>query len=224
MLSCDAMELPFSRSEFLQVFVEYNQAIWPLQVIARALGGVVLVLLFLDKAWCDRKIAGLLVLFWTIMGIGYHWLFFSAINAAAYLFGGLFLVATLIFSIEGVIRNRIRFRMLWHLQGWLAMALLAYSLVACPIIGLMATHPYPETPLFGVAPCPTVIFTLGLLLLSTHPRPLLLAAVPVFWAAIGGSAAVFLHVPQDWGLFVAAVVWVAAWIGECRASSLRMSL
>ena len=88
-------------------------------------------------------------------------------------------------------------------------------------MGLMATHPYPETPLFGVAPCPTTIFTLGLLLLASHPRPMLLAAVPILWAAIGGSAAVLINVPQDWGLLVAGLIWLAAWIRERTASGPR---
>lgn len=62
-----------------------------------------------------------------------------------------------------------------------------------PLIGLIVTHPYPETPSFGVAPCPTTIFTLGLLLLVRHPRPWLLAAVPLLWSVLGGSAAFILN-------------------------------
>jgi len=155
------------------------------------------------------------------MGIGYQWLFFTRINTAAYLFGGLFLVAALIFMVEGAIRNRIHFQMHWDLRGWLAMMLFAYSLFVYPIMGLMATHPYPETPLFGVAPCPTTIFTLGLLLLASHPRPMLLAAVPILWAAIGGSAAVLINVPQDWGLLVAGLIWLVAWIRQRTASGPR---
>lgn len=205
------MQLPFSRLEFLQVFVEYNQSIWPLQIIAAALGVLALMLLFVHEAWADRTIAGILVVLWTIMAVGYHWLFFSTINSAAILFGGLFLVAALTFLVEGVVRNRVRFRMLRDLRGWLALVLLGYSLIVYPIVGLVATHPYPETPLFGVVPCPTTIFTLGLLVLASHPRPILLAAVPILWAAIGGSAAILLNVPQDWGLFIAGLIWVAVW-------------
>ena len=210
------MELPFTRSEFLQVFVDYNQGIWPLQWVAGALGFVALALLRSDKPWADRAIATILAALWTIMGVGYHWLFFSAINPAAYLFGGLFVATAIILLVEGAIRNRIRFQFHRGLKGWLALLLFAYSLVVYPILGLAITHPYPETPLFGVAPCPTTVFSLGLLLLASYPRPMLLAAVPLLWAGIGGSAAFLLSIPQDSGLMAAGLVWLIAWIWQCR--------
>jgi hypothetical protein len=93
-------------------------------------------------------------------------------------------------------------------RGWAAAVLVAYSFVVYPLVGLLGTHPYPETPLFGVAPCPTTIFTLGLLLLVRHPRPWVLAAIPLLWSLVGGSAAFLLDVPQDLGLLAAAALWV----------------
>ena len=206
------MGLPFTRLEFLQVFSDYNQSIWPLQILAGALGIFALALLFSDRPWANRLIAGILAVLWMTVGVGYHWLFFSSINAAAYLFGGLFVIAALIFLVEGAVRNRIGFRLVRGIRGWLAATLFAYALIVYPAVGLVVTHPYPETPLFGVAPCPTTIFSLGLLLLASHPKPILLAAVPMLWAGIGGSAAVLLDVPQDLGLVVAGLIWLAVWI------------
>lgn len=77
-----------------------------------------------------------------------------------------------------------------------------------PAIGLLITRPCPDTPLFGVAPYPTNIFTLALLL-SDHPKPLLIATIPLLWTLIGASAALWLHVPQDWGLLAALLAWLA---------------
>jgi hypothetical protein len=215
------MKLPFSRLEFLQVFRAYNEAIWPAQVLAAALGAVALVLLFSNRAWTSRVIASILALFWVFTGIGYHWMFFSTINPAARLFGGLFVVAALVFFVEGTIRNRIRFAMSGDLRSSAALLLLAYAFVVYPILGLTVTHPYPETPLFGVTPCPTTIFTLGLLLVARHPQPVLLAAVPMLWAGIGGSAAFLMGVPQDGGLIVAALAWLAGWLFGRRGSGDR---
>jgi hypothetical protein len=202
------MALPFSPLEFLHVFSDYNESIWPLQILAVALGVAAIALLYSRKAWASRSIATILAAFWATMGIGYHWLFFSSINAAAYLFGGLFLIAALIFFIEGTVRNRIRFEVSRDVEGWLARILIVYSIVVYPLLGLLATHPYPETPLFGVAPCPTTIFTLGLLMVASYPRPAILAGVPILWAAIGGTAAFQLDVPQDYGLVAAGLVWI----------------
>lgn len=217
------MPLPFSRPEFLQVFAEYNQSIWPLQIVAAALGVIAAAFLFCRKTWAHRTISGILALLWTTVGIGYHWLFFSKINSAAYLFGGLFLIAALVFLVEGAVRNRIRFRMRWDWRGRLASILLIYSLIVYPLLGL-ATNPYPDTPLFGVVPCPTTIFTLGLLVVASHPRPILLAAVPMLWAAIGGSAAVLLDIPQDWGLFAAGLIWLITRMRPSRSRDPRASV
>ena len=203
------MSLPFTHSEFLDVFVAYNNAIWPFQIFAAMLGALAILLLLWGPRGSDRSIAAILFFFWLTMAIGYHWLFFSEINAAAYPFGALFLLAAAIFLLEGVLRDRIHFTLESGIRGWSAAALIAYSFVFYPLLGLLVTHPYPQTPLFGVAPCPTTIFTLGFLLLAQYPRPLLLAAIPLLWSIIGGSAAFLLNVPQDSGLLAAAALWLA---------------
>jgi hypothetical protein len=202
------MFLPFTRFEFLQVFAAYNIGVWPYPVVAALLGALAIVLLFRRPPWSDRAISTILFVFWSIMGVGYHGLFFSRINSAAYLFGALFLLAALIFLVEGVIRHRIQYRIVSGVRGWLAAVSIAYAFIVYPLIGLMITHPYPRTPLFGVAPCPTTIFTLGVLILARYPRPLLLAGIPLLWSVIGGSAAFLLEMPQDLGLLAAAVLWV----------------
>jgi hypothetical protein len=62
--------------------------------------------------------------------------------------------------------------------------------------------------MFGVTPCPTTIFTFGVLLLSARPLPALLLVIPLAWAAIGGSAAVLLGVREDLTLTAAAAIAV----------------
>lgn len=213
------MELPFTRAAFLQVFADYNEAIWPAQYGVAIVGIVAISMLFWRPTWASRIIAAILALFWSLMAVGYHWSFFTAINNAAYAFGALFLVAALIFVIEGVIRNRIRFHVVAGIRGWAAGGLILYAFVIYPVVGLTLTHPFPQTPLFGVAPCPTTIFTLGLLLIAQHPNPLVIGVIPLLWSVIGGSAAVLLDVRLDWGLFAAGIAWIAGFL--LRSESTR---
>jgi hypothetical protein len=180
-----------------------------MQFVAAGLGILAVMLLFRRPTWADRGIAAVLCTFWLAMAIGYHWTYFSAINDAAYVFGALFALAALVFLAEGVVRGRMHFAIIPGFRAWLAGVLVAYAFAIYPLLGLLVTHPYPETPLFGVAPCPTTIFTLGLLLLVRHPRPWILALIPFAWSVIGGSAAFLLGVPQDLGLIAAAILWVA---------------
>lgn len=204
------MSLPFSRSEFFGVFAAYNTAIWPLQVVAALLGLTSIALLCRRTAWSGTAIAGVLSAFWLVTGIGYHWLHFSAINNAARAFGILFALQALVFLIEGVIRGRMSFDWSNGIRGWLAAALIAYGFAVYPLVGLLLAHPWPGTPLFGVAPCPTTIHTLAFLMLLRHPHPWSVAAIPLFWSIVGGSAAFLLDVPQDLGLLAAALLWLVA--------------
>ena len=196
--------LPFTTEEFFEVFARYNAAIWPAQVGAAALGLVALILLFRPGPEGSRVICLILAAFWLLMGIGYHLLFFTCINTLAYAFGLLFVAQAALLFTDGFIRRQIIFRAEPGWRTWLAWSLIAYGLVIYPLIGLLGSHPYPMTPLFGVAPCPTTIFTLGLLLLSNASWRLFV--IPLVWSAIGGSAAVLLSVPQDYGLILAGAI------------------
>src|SRR6056297_3331270 len=202
------MELPFTQDQFLEVFATYNDAIWPVQPLAGLLGVAAVGLVFVGLPWADRAISLILTFFWAFTAIVYHWLHFSEINRAAWIFGALFLLAAAVFFVEGAIRSRIRFAARSDPGGWTGAMLIVYGLVAYPALGLIWTHPYPQTPLFGVAPCPTTIFTIGILLLATHRRPRMLAALPLVWAIIGASAAILLGVPEDLGLLIAVAAWL----------------
>lgn len=70
--------------------------------------------------------------------------------------------------------------------------------------------------MFGVAPCPTTIFTFGLLLWAATPVPAYLIIIPLIWAFIGMSAAVNLQVPQDYGLVAAGVIGTVLIVIENR--------
>ena len=201
------MTLPFSQSEFLAVFSAYNAALWPLQLAFLAAGVFATGLLIRRPPWAGRAISAILAIFWLTMAIGYHWIFFARINNAAYAFGGLFLLQAGIFFVEGVVRERINYDRATGARPWVAGLLIAYGIGIYPLIGLFVTHPYPATPLFGVAPCPTAIFTIGLLILARHRRPLVIALVPLAWCVIGGSAAILLGVAEDWMLFGALLAW-----------------
>jgi hypothetical protein len=195
--------LPFTTDQFFEVFARYNAAIWPVQLVAAALGIVALVLLLRSGAWTSRAIALILAAFWLLMGIGYHLLFFTRINALAYVFAFLFVTQAGLFLVDGLTR-RLTFQLAGGWSGRVAWPIMAYALVVYPLIGLFGPHPYPATPLFGVAPCPTVIFTLALLLLSNARWRLVF--IPLLWSAVGGSAAVLLAVPQDYGLILAGAL------------------
>jgi hypothetical protein len=198
--------LPFTREQFLGVFVTYNDAIWPLQIVVYLFGIIVVALLFQPARSSGRMIAGVLAAMWAWTGVVYHGLFFAPINAAAYLFGALFLLQGGFLAYAGVRHDRLRFGFQPGLAAWVGAAFIVYAAVLYPLIGMATGHAYPEMPMFGVTPCPVTIFTFGMLLLTTQRLPRELLVIPLVWSLIGGSAAIVLGVTQDWLLLVSGFI------------------
>lgn len=77
-------------------------------------------------------------------------------------------------------------------------------------------------PTFG-APCPTVIYTFGMLLLAENV-PLWLLVVPVLWALLGSTAVVAFGVYQDLGLIVSALLALALIVRDRRPGAGRAAV
>jgi hypothetical protein len=200
--------LPFTPDQFLAIFVDYNQAIWPGQIAAYLLGGIAVALLFWKRPAGDQAISGILAVMWLWTAIAYHALFFASINKAAYLFAALFFLQGICFVYEGCFRNRIHFSIESGRIAWAGIGFVFYATILYPLIGSMTGHSYAATPMFGVTPCPVAIFTLGMLLATEPPISRWLLVIPFIWSLIGGSAALLLHVPQDWFLLVSGLISV----------------
>lgn len=213
--------LPFTRDQFLANLVAYNEAIWPAQPAAFAMGILAVILLFWRPAVADRLIAGILAAMWFWTGIAYHWLHFAEINRAALIFGALFVAQGAILAYVGVVGNHLRFGLGSGLAASVGMGFLAYAIILYPLLGILTGHAYPEMPVFGVTPCPVTIFTFGLFVLAGSTLTRWLLAIPFIWSLIGGSAAYLLGVPQDWVLLVSGVIAVPLVVANCGKRNLE---
>ncbi|MGB4362202.1 MAG: DUF6064 family protein, partial [Rhodoferax sp.] len=106
---------------------------------------------------------------------------------------------------QGVIRRRLSFRWVPGLNATAGVVLIAFALVVYPVWSAYAGHPYPATPTFGL-PCPTTIFTIGLLCFAVPPMSRSPLIVPLLWCLVGAQAAFLLGVQPDLGLIAAALV------------------
>lgn len=208
--------MPFDAEEFFKVFAEYNQAIWPLQVAAYVLGVVIVGLLFWKNRGAGILIASGLGAMWLINGIGYHWMFFSALNPPAFAFGGVFIIQAAFLVMSPLIFGGLRFRLAHDARSAAGLLFIAFAMVIYPLWGWLAGHGYPAAPVFGVAPCPTTIFTIGMLFLCEWRSARWLLIIPALWSAVGATAAVLLNVPQDVGLAVALAAVIVFTIGRWR--------
>jgi hypothetical protein len=216
------MTLPFTIEQFLDVFRRYNDAVWPLQWILNALAIVALVTAIGRSRWSSRAASrvtsGILAALWLWVGIAYHAAFFRTINPAAWLFAIGFIGEGALIAWLGLVRPRLEFALRSDAGSRIAVILIAYALIAYPLIGHLLGHRYPSAPTFGV-PCPTTIFTLGMLLLIRAPRPRRLFVIPAAWAILSAVAAVRLGMWEDIGLVVAAIAATIAVLSQRSAQS-----
>lgn len=200
------LELPFSIEQFLGVFRDYNNSIWPAQLIAYLLGILATLLANWNKTAFHKINSALLGAFWLWTGIFYHLIFFSEINKVAYLFGGLFIIQAVLFLVSGVAKDELQFHFRSNRYGAAGGVLIFYAMIIYPILNANLGHEYPYTPMFGVTPCPTTIFTFGMLLWSTRKMPLWLLIIPGLWSLIGFVAAIRLGMYEDFGLLLAGII------------------
>jgi len=196
------MQLPFTREQFFDVFVAYNQTLWPATLALWTASAVIVALRLPAGRPHDRWISALLVVHWAWSAVAYHVAFFTRINPAAWLFAALFFGQAVLFFRVGFVQRRLSFAPWSTAWAPLAWGLIGYSL-AYPAINALEHGSFLRIPTFGL-PCPTTIFTAGVLMLAT-PRSWRLSLVPVIWSAIGGSAAFLFGVHADVALPVAGI-------------------
>ena len=210
------MQLPFTVEQFFGVFEAYNSAVWPVQIVLLLLAALAVIFVALRRSWSGVAVSAILAVLWIWLGAAYHLAFFARINPVAYGFGALSIVGGLVFAWHGVIRRRLEFSFGKSLRAAIGTALLVFALLVYPIWGTLAGHGYPALPTFGL-PCPTAIFTIGVLALASGAGLRAVLTVPILWSLVGSQAAFVLDVQPDLGLLVAGVVAVGLFIWPARA-------
>jgi hypothetical protein len=198
------VNLPFTQEQFLDLFGDYNRALWPALVALWIATTFAVVRLYRRSSNTSRLLAGLLAVHWAWSGAVYHLIYFRRINPAAVLFGTVFLIQAALLVWRGVAGSQLTFspqRSGWGIAGTI---LIFYSL-AYPAIGMASGLQPPRFPSFGV-PCPTTLLTAGLLLLVPRNEARILGVIPILWSAVGGSAAFVLGIPPDLALPVAGAI------------------
>jgi hypothetical protein len=202
------MKLPFTTNQFMEVFEKYNTAVFPMQFLF-LLAGCIMLFFVLKKGKKPNKIIGyMLGGIWVWMGIVYHIIFFSSINKAAFLFGAAFIVQGILFGVL-TLRNKLIFDFKNSTSNWISLFVILFGLIFYPFIGYMLGNSLVHTISLGL-PCPTTIFTFGLLGLQTRKIKKRFMIIPLVWSFIGFFAAILMGVYQDVIMPIAALyVFVA---------------
>ncbi len=203
--------MPFTVKEFIGVFRSYNISVWPFQVILIISAFLIIFLAFKHRNYSSKVITSILIFYWFWIGLVYHILFFSHINPVAYGFGAIFILQAALFYKAGILDKKLNIIWQNNPTSYLGAILIFYALIIYPLLGMYFGHIYPENPTFGL-PCPTTIFTFGILLWNKNGIPFYIIIIPVIWAVLGLSAALNLGIKEDLGLIISAIIFAAEFI------------
>jgi len=230
--------LMFSTPTYYRLFERQNAAVWPWQWLALALGSGLAAWL----AWsmslqrpapvrsdpehrAARVVCGVLALAWCTVAWAFLLRLYAPINWAAAAFAvGFGLQGLGLFMVASGLRGRLALAR--GPRAWVGLGLLLFALWVQPGLAPLFGRPWAQAEVFALAPDPTVLGTLGILLLlrrghvpggATPQRTgpaffWLLWPLPLLWCAISGATLWVLQAP-DAALMpaAAALALAAAW-------------
>ncbi|MGZ8316712.1 MAG: DUF6064 family protein [Telluria sp.] len=191
--------LMFSARTYYRLIELHNRDVWPLHLLAAAVGVALFVCARRADERSGRVAAVLLGLSWLWVAWSFHAGRYATINSAAPYFAAGFAVQGTLLIFAGNLRaSGRRFD-----AGLLLFVLLGY-----PLLAFLSGRPWTQAEVFGIAPDPTVAATLALL--AVAPRASwVLWPMPLLWSAVAGATLWTMDAPFAWVLPLLALAAVA---------------
>lgn len=202
--------VPFSSDAYWRLFMAENVVLWPLPVVAAIAGGMLLFRLTLRS----RPVPGfpvmlLLASVWIWVGWNFVLHRYGTLNWAGSWLVWLFLLQGALLCIHA---NRIDLQPATGLRGRLGAATALFGLWGYPLLAPLNGRSLLLGEAFAIAPDPTVVTTIGVLVLAGR-RSLVLLIAPALWLAVSCTTLVVIGEMQGWltaGAGVAGLT-AAAW-------------
>ena len=195
--------LLFSADTYYRLFERYNRAAWPFQLLPLVGGmGSYAAMRFRADRW-GRGIATLLAAAWLWVAWGYHLQRYATINWAAPAFAALFAIEAALLIWTGAVRSRLVFSAEASTINRVGRGIFCFGLLGQPLVTPLLGRPWDQAELFGMAPDPTAIATLGMLLLVPNRIHWGLVAIPLLWCAVSGATLYGLSSPNAVVLLIA---------------------
>ncbi|WMS41964.1 DUF6064 family protein [Acuticoccus sp. MNP-M23] len=194
--------LLFSAETYWRLFALANQSVWPLAAVAPLLL-LGLCLALLSGAGRSGVAA--------ILALGAGWVVVAEIFLARY-YAPINMIAAYarpVFWVEAVLLVMFGLRLSFVADGLRRVAGTIFVLLAAayPALGVVAGRPLNAAEVVGIAPDPTAVATLGLLLLARPSwRVGLLAIVPAGWLLVSAATLLTMGSATGWLALGAAIV------------------
>jgi Family of unknown function (DUF6064) len=205
----------FTLPTYYRLFELHNRAVWPAQLVTVALGLAIFALLRRAGVRRGRIVAGILAACWLFVAVAFHAHRYATLTWSARYYAWAFRIEAVLLLWSGVLRGRLSFE-----RRGAGLGIYLFALVVHPLIEPLFGRRWSQVEVFGVAPDPTAIATLGLVLLAAGRVRWELAAVPLLWCAISGATLLSMKAPDAAIPLAAAAIAVILAIGR-RAPARR---
>lgn len=202
--------LLFSPRVYWRLFESHNAALWPLHVVTLAAGLAIVLLIAWRPGIRARWVALILAMLWIFVGWSFLWNRYATINwTAAYIAPAYFVEGALLLaaSLSGALAFEKR-----RPGDWIAYLILGFALLGQPLLAPLQGRGWASSEVFGIAPDPTAMATLGVLLLARGRLVPWLLPIPVLWCLLSGLTLQTMGEPQAWAPAAALALTAAAWI------------
>jgi hypothetical protein len=203
--------LLFSPRVYWRMFELHNEAVWPLQIVAVLLGATILVWTIRPWPGSDRVIWAVLSAAWVLVAFGFLWTRYATINWAAAYAVPLFAAEALLLAWFGTWRGDLHVAARSAVPSIVGLAIFLYALIGHPFAAILADRPLRAAEIVGIAPDPTAMATVGLLLLVTgRAVTWAILAVPLAWCIVSWATLRAMAAPEAWVPLTAAGIAIAA--------------
>lgn len=226
--------LLFSEEVYWRLFALNNEALWPLQAAAVAAGLMLMALIARPAEWAGRAVPLVLGAAWAVAGGSFLWRYYVPVNPAAETASWLFIAESIVFLMMGLARGPTVLEQVVEAQaaraapaepepatasqrGITGLALMGGAVLLYPLLAPLSGRSYMQAEVFALAPDPTAIATLGLLLAWRRGwSGLVLMAVPWLWCLASAAVLATLGSWQAALPLAAAIAVPAALIADRR--------
>ena len=206
--------ISFSDEVYLRLFERQYEAWWPAHLLLLAIGVAALIFAWLGK---NRVVAILLALPLLASAVTFHFRIYAEITPVGQIFGWAFLGLAVLILLWGFV-TKFHERIRPTIASITGTAIAGFGIVAYPLLFILTERSATEAEYLGLAPDPTVCFTLGILLITARPMWfLLLFPIPILWAATTGATLMALEAPPSQSMMLPILTALALIAATCKA-------
>ena len=176
--------LLFSARVYERMFELHNLALWPIHLLALAIGACLLVVALKPSPPAARSVSLLLAIVWLFVAWAFFFERYATINWAAVYVVPFFVLEAMLLGFLAVRAKSPLIANGFGLSRMVALAVLLFSFVGYPFVSRVIGGSWQAAEVFAIAPDPTVTATLALLAMGRGGFTWLAAIVPLLWVIV----------------------------------------